>query len=105
MADLLIAVLAMEPDCPVYTLDEHFQRVPGLRLHQVGEEPLDMEKLMAALGLPNNAYAFGVELRHSESTPGGKRISHLRETFRSAQGDREGSVDSASKTMLTEESS
>lgn len=36
MMDLLIASLAIEHNCEVYTLDEHFQRVPGLRLHQPG---------------------------------------------------------------------
>lgn len=36
LVDLLIASLALEHDCEVYTLDEHFQRVPGLILHQAG---------------------------------------------------------------------
>ncbi len=36
MADLLIAALAIEQDCQVYTLDEHFQRVPGLSLYEAG---------------------------------------------------------------------
>ena len=36
MMDLLIAALALEANHEVYTLDEHFQRVPGLRLHQAG---------------------------------------------------------------------
>lgn len=35
LVDLLIASLALEHDCEVYTLDEHFQRVPSLKLHQV----------------------------------------------------------------------
>ena len=34
--DLLIAALALEHGHEVYTLDEHFQRIPGLRLHEVG---------------------------------------------------------------------
>lgn len=34
MMDLLIASLAIEHNCEVYTLDEHFQRVPGLCLHE-----------------------------------------------------------------------
>ncbi len=33
-ADALIAALALEGDHQVYTLDEHFQRVPGLRLYE-----------------------------------------------------------------------
>ncbi|MBI4201219.1 MAG: PIN domain-containing protein [Chloroflexi bacterium] len=36
LGDLLIAALALEHDHQVYTLDEHFQRVPGLRLYEVG---------------------------------------------------------------------
>lgn len=36
LVDLLIASLALEHDCAVYTFDEHFQRVPGLKLHQPG---------------------------------------------------------------------
>lgn len=35
LTDLLIAALALEGDHHVYTLDEHFQRVPGLRLYHV----------------------------------------------------------------------
>jgi predicted nucleic acid-binding protein len=31
--DLLIATLAMEHDAEVYSLDQHFQRVPGLKHH------------------------------------------------------------------------
>lgn len=34
--DALIAALALEGDHYLYTLDEHFQRVPGLKLHQAG---------------------------------------------------------------------
>ena len=33
--DALIASLALEGGHQLYTLDEHFQRVPGLRLHEV----------------------------------------------------------------------
>ena len=35
-ADALIATLAIEHGCQVYTLDEHFQRIPGLQLHVAG---------------------------------------------------------------------
>ncbi len=31
--DAVIAAQALEYDCEVYTLDDHFQRVPELRLH------------------------------------------------------------------------
>lgn len=34
LMDLLIAALALELGHQVYTLDEHFQRVPGLRLYE-----------------------------------------------------------------------
>ncbi|MCS7207406.1 MAG: PIN domain-containing protein [Dehalococcoidia bacterium] len=34
LTDLLIAALAIEHDCPVYTLDAHFQRIPGVRLYE-----------------------------------------------------------------------
>ena len=34
---LLIVALALEYGCAVYTLDEHFQRIPGLELHQAGQ--------------------------------------------------------------------
>ena len=36
VVDLLVAALALEHGHEVYTLDEHFQRIPGLRLHEVG---------------------------------------------------------------------
>ncbi len=36
--DLLIAALAIENDCTVYTLDQHFQRIPGMALHE-GSSP------------------------------------------------------------------
>ena len=36
LVDLLIAALALEHGHQVYTLDEHFQRVPELRLHEAG---------------------------------------------------------------------
>lgn len=32
--DAVIAAIALEGGHEVYTLDEHFQRVPGLRLHE-----------------------------------------------------------------------
>lgn len=34
LSDLVIAAMALEGDHQVYTLDEHFQRVPGLRLYE-----------------------------------------------------------------------
>ncbi len=34
LTDLIIASLALEGDHQVFTLDEHFQRVPGLKLHE-----------------------------------------------------------------------
>ncbi|MBF8268104.1 MAG: PilT protein domain protein [Dehalococcoidia bacterium] len=37
LLDLVIGVLALENNCAVYTLDEHFQRIPGLQLHQAGQ--------------------------------------------------------------------
>ncbi len=37
LIDLLIAAVALEGNHQVFTLDEHFQRVPGLRLYQVEE--------------------------------------------------------------------
>ena len=37
LVDLLIASLALENDFELYTLDEHFQRIPGLRLHTPNE--------------------------------------------------------------------
>lgn len=36
--DLLIAALALEGDHELYTLDEHFQRIPGLKLYEVGKQ-------------------------------------------------------------------
>ncbi len=33
LADLMIAIVAMTNDLPLFALDKHFQRVPGLRLH------------------------------------------------------------------------
>jgi len=36
LTDMIIAGLALEGDHQVFTLDEHFQRVPGLRLYEVG---------------------------------------------------------------------
>ena len=34
LVDLLIADLAKEYACPVYTLDEHFKQMPGVVLHE-----------------------------------------------------------------------
>lgn len=40
MSDVFIAALALEGDHEVYTLDKHFQRIPGLRLYQAeGDSP------------------------------------------------------------------
>lgn len=36
LVDLLIAALAIEHDHQVYTLDDHFQRIPGLKLYAAG---------------------------------------------------------------------
>ena len=36
LTDLLIAALALEHGCAVYTLDEHFRRIPGVALHKGG---------------------------------------------------------------------
>jgi len=36
MLDLVIAALALEHGCQVYTRDEHFQRVPGVKLYAPG---------------------------------------------------------------------
>lgn len=33
LSDLLIATLAIEHDCRVYSLDTHFKKIPGLRLY------------------------------------------------------------------------
>ena len=38
LTDLAVAAVALENDFEVYTLDEHFQRVPGLKLHQTDVE-------------------------------------------------------------------
>lgn len=35
MPDIIIAALALENNCQVFTLDEHFERIPGLKLHKV----------------------------------------------------------------------
>ena len=35
LADLAIAAVALEHDVALYAVDEHFQRVPGLRLHEI----------------------------------------------------------------------
>lgn len=35
LSDLLIATLATEHRCQVYTLDPHFEQIPGLALHTV----------------------------------------------------------------------
>ncbi len=37
MPDLLIAALAVQHGHDLYTLDEHFQRMPGLKRYQPGE--------------------------------------------------------------------
>lgn len=33
LSDLIIAALAIERDCRVYSLDTHFKKIPGLRLY------------------------------------------------------------------------
>jgi predicted nucleic acid-binding protein len=33
LSDLIIAALALEHQCQVYTLDPHFEQIPGLTLH------------------------------------------------------------------------
>ncbi len=38
ITDLLIAATALQYNEPVYTLDEHFERVPGLRLFSPGND-------------------------------------------------------------------
>jgi len=35
LSDLIIAALALEHRCQVYTLDPHFEQIPGLTLHTV----------------------------------------------------------------------
>ena len=35
LSDLIIAALAIEHQCEVYTLDPHFEQIPGLTLHTV----------------------------------------------------------------------
>ncbi|MBI4236344.1 MAG: PIN domain-containing protein [Chloroflexi bacterium] len=34
LTDLAVAVVALEHDLALFTLDQHFRRVPGLRLHE-----------------------------------------------------------------------
>jgi len=34
LSDLLIATIAIENDLSVFTLDKHFEQIPGLRLYQ-----------------------------------------------------------------------
>ena len=34
MSDLIIAAIALENNCQVFTLDDHFGRIPGLKLHK-----------------------------------------------------------------------
>ncbi|TKB70219.1 MAG: PIN domain-containing protein [Nitrospira sp.] len=33
LSDLIIAALAIEHHCPVYSLDTHFKKIPGVRLY------------------------------------------------------------------------
>jgi predicted nucleic acid-binding protein len=33
LSDLIIAALAIEHDCRVYSLDTHFKKIPGVRLY------------------------------------------------------------------------
>ena len=36
VTDLIIAAVAMQHSEPVYAVDDHFQRIPGLRLYEPG---------------------------------------------------------------------
>ncbi|MBI2918452.1 MAG: PIN domain-containing protein [Chloroflexi bacterium] len=36
LTDLAVAAVCIENDCALFALDQHFQRIPGLRLHEVG---------------------------------------------------------------------
>ena len=36
LSDIIIAVVAMQDDEPVFTTDAHFDVIPGLRLHRKG---------------------------------------------------------------------
>ena len=38
LTDLVLAAVALEGGHEIFTLDEHFGRVPGLRLHEAGPE-------------------------------------------------------------------
>lgn len=33
LSDLIIAVLAIEQDCRIYSLDTHFKKIPGVHLY------------------------------------------------------------------------
>ncbi|MBI4565967.1 MAG: PIN domain-containing protein [Planctomycetes bacterium] len=33
LSDRVIAIVALRQNCPVYTVDKHFQRIPSLRLY------------------------------------------------------------------------
>ncbi len=39
LSDLVIAALALEHHCQVYTLDPHFEQIPDLALHPVPRPP------------------------------------------------------------------
>lgn len=39
LSDLIIAALALEHHCQVYTLDPHFDRIPGLTLYTTPRPP------------------------------------------------------------------
>ncbi len=39
LSDLVIAALALEHGCRVYTLDAHFEQIPGLTLHTAPRPP------------------------------------------------------------------
>lgn len=34
LSDLIIAACALAEECEVYTLDPHFKRIPGVKIHQ-----------------------------------------------------------------------
>jgi hypothetical protein len=39
LSDLIIAALALEHNCPVFTLDTHFRQIPGVKLYRPPRPP------------------------------------------------------------------
>jgi len=39
LSDLIIAALALEHNCPVFTLDAHFRQIPGVKLYRPPRPP------------------------------------------------------------------